>query len=420
MRRFSTALRDQARRRIEQMGEADIVVGIPSYNAQDTIAHVVATAARGLSRYYPRLRSLIMVSDGGSVDDTREVASEVDTTTFENEKIVTIYRGLPGKGSAVRAIFEAAVMLKARLVVLLDADLRSITPEWIPNLVEPVLEHGYDFVAPYYARYRLDGTITNTIAYNLTRALFGKRIRQPIGGDFALSRPLVRACVEEEDVWMTDVARFGVDIWLTTMAIVRGFRVVQTYLGVKIHDVKDPAEHLTPMFRQVVGTIFSLMEVHESFWMHIRGSEEVPLLRPYPIVGKPEPFEISVPALLEYFRLGLKNFGPVWRQIVGREAYRQIRQLASLPPENFHFPPELWVRVVYDFAVAYHEAPRQRLKLVDLMVPLYNARVASLVRELRDLPDEEVEDYFEAQALIFEEMKPYLIRRWKRAKREAS
>lgn len=420
MKRFSTALRDQARRRMEQLGEADIVVGIPSYNAQDTIGHVVATAAQGLARYYPRMRGLIMVSDGGSVDDTREMAAEVDTSTFEREKIVTIYRGLPGKGSAVRAIFEAALILKSRLVVLLDADLRSITPEWIPNLVEPVLEHGYDFVAPYYARYRLDGTITNTIAYNLTRALFGKRIRQPIGGDFALSRPMVRACVEDEDVWMTDVARFGVDIWLTTMAIVRGFRVVQSYLGVKIHDVKDPAEHLTPMFRQVVGTIFSLMETYEDFWTRIQGSEEVPVLRPYPIAGKPEPFEISVPALLEYFRLGLKNFGPVWRQIVGREAYRQIRQLAALPPEDFHFPPELWVRVVYDFAVAYHEAPRQRLKLVDLMVPLYNARVASLVQELRDLPDEAVEDYFEGQALIFEDMKPYLLRKWKRAKRAAS
>ncbi len=417
MRRFSTALRDAARRRIEQMGEADIVVGIPSYNAQDTIAHVVATAAQGLARYYPRLRSLIMVSDGGSVDDTREMAAGVDTTTFESEKIVTIYRGLPGKGSAVRAIFEAAVILKARLVVLLDADLRSITPEWIPNLVEPVLEHGYDFVAPYYLRYRLDGTITNTIAYNLTRALYGKRIRQPIGGDFALSRPLVRACVEEDDVWMTDVARFGVDIWLTTLAIVRGFRIAQAYLGVKIHDQKDPAEHLTPMFRQVVGTIFTLMEVHEHHWTRIQGSEEVPLLTAYPIAGKPESFEISVPALLEYFRLGLRNFGPVWRQIVGRAAFREIRHLATLAPEAFHFPPELWVRVVYDFAVAYHEAPRQRLKLVDIMVPLYNARVASLVNELRHLADEDVEDYFEGQALIFEDMKGYLLRKWRRAKR---
>ncbi len=413
MTRFSTALRDEARRRMEAMGEADIVIGIPSYNTQETIAHVVATAAQGLAKHYPRMRSLIMVSDGGSVDDTREVARDVDVATFETEKIVTIYRGLPGKGSAVRAIFEAALFLKARLVVLLDADLRSITPEWIPNLVEPVLDEGYDFVAPYYTRYRFDGTITNTIAYNLTRALYGKRVRQPIGGDFALSRPLLRACLEE-DVWETDIARFGIDIWLTTLAIVRGFRIAQTFLGVKIHNVKDPAEDLTPMFRQVVGTIFSLMEVFEDYWKALRGSEEVPLLKPYPIGGRPEPFPINVPALIEYFRLGLKNFGPVWRQIVGARAYREIKRMATLPPDAFRFPVDLWARVVYDFAVAFRDAPRQRLKLVDLMVPLYNARVASLANELAHLSDEAVEDYFESQAQTFEAWKPYLIRKWNR------
>lgn len=414
MTRFSTALRYDARRRIEKMGEADVVIGIPSYNTQDTIAHVVETAAQGVSTYCPKLRCLIMVCDGGSVDDTREEAQRVDVSTFGTEKIVTIYRGLPGKGSAVRGILEAALLLKSWVVVLLDADLRSITPAWIPNLVDPVLEEGYDFVAPYYRRYRFDGTITNTLAYSMTRALYGKRIRQPIGGDFAISRPLLRACLEE-DVWETDIARFGIDIWLTTLAIVRGFCIAQTYLGVKIHDVKDPAEHLSPMFRQVVGTIFSLMEVYESYWKKIRGSMEVPLLRIRDEVeNNPIPFPINTSALIEYFRLGLKNFGPVWKQVVGTRIYAEVKRLAALSPDKFYFPVDLWVRVVYSFAVAFRDSPRQRLKLVDLMIPLYNARVASLANELATLSDEAVEAYFENQAQTFEELKPYLLRKWNR------
>ena len=42
-------------------------------------------------------------------------------------------------------------------------------------------------MAPLYARYKYDGTITNTVTYPLTRALYGHRIRQPIGGDFGVS-----------------------------------------------------------------------------------------------------------------------------------------------------------------------------------------------------------------------------------------
>jgi len=94
----------------------------------------------------------------------------------------------------------------------------------------------------------------------LTRALFGKRIRQPIGGDFAISKDVAKFYVEQ-DVWDTDVAHFGIDIWMTINAITQGFRICQTNLGTKIHDAKDPGQHLGPMFRQVLSALFTLMSV---------------------------------------------------------------------------------------------------------------------------------------------------------------
>ena len=51
-------------------------------------------------------------------------------------------------------------------------------------------------MAPLYARHKYDGTITNTVTYPLTRALYGHRIRQPIGGDFGVSGDLVRHYLE--------------------------------------------------------------------------------------------------------------------------------------------------------------------------------------------------------------------------------
>ena len=83
------------------------------------------------------------------------------------ERVVFIYRGIGGKGTAFRAIFEAADKLNARACAVVDADLRSITPDWLPCLLSPVLEKDYDFVAPTYSRHKWDGTITNNVAYNL-------------------------------------------------------------------------------------------------------------------------------------------------------------------------------------------------------------------------------------------------------------
>ena len=115
-------------------------------------------------------------------------------------------------------------MLGARACAVVDSDLRSITPEWVQLLLEPVLDHRVDFVAPYYLRHKYDGTITNSIVYPLTRALYGRRVRQPIGGEFGMSGRLASHYLTRP-VWETDVARYGIDIWMTTTAVGDGFAV---------------------------------------------------------------------------------------------------------------------------------------------------------------------------------------------------
>jgi glycosyltransferase involved in cell wall biosynthesis len=323
-KRFSSALREGTRRKIEHIRHADIIVGIPSYNSADTIGFVIENVAKGLDKYYSDFKCLIFVSDGGSTDDTREVASEVDTEEYGIEKIITIYRGIPGKGSAVRAILEAAEFLKVRAVALFDSDLKSITEEWVKNLITPLID-GYDFVAPDYKRFKFDATITNTIAYNLTRALYGYRVRQPIGGDFGLSLPLAKFFLDQ-DVWETAVAKFGIDIWMTTNAIVNNFKLCQARLGAKIHRKKNPAKDLSPMFREVVGTIFLLMEEFEDFWKNVKGSKPVLTFGDY-LESEVEPFEIDKKELIDYYKLGYRNFGSVWKSIVDERDCKVLENL---------------------------------------------------------------------------------------------
>lgn len=408
--RFSTALRPHVRSKIEQLGSTDIVIGIPSYSSASSIAHVLKIIIKGLDRFYPERKALLVVSDGGSTDDTRELARSVDPKSYNIESIVTIYRGLPGKGSGLRAVFEIASFLKPRAIAVFDSDLLSITPEWVRNVLDPVIA-GYDYVAPDYDRYKLDGTITNTIAYNLTRALYGVKIRQPIGGDFGMSPALVKHYLDQ-DVWESDIARFGIDIWMTTSAIVGGFKICQAKLGAKIHGHKDPSSDLGPMFRQVVGTTFQLMGQYQDYWQNIKGSKDVPSLGE--VVGEEaEAFDIDQASLVEYFKVGLKNFSGVWQNILVGKDLKVIRDLSRINRrEDFILPIETWVRIVYQYAGTFQATPRQRFKVLDTMIPLYYARVASLVNELREKNSQEAELHFEEQARTFERMKDLMISIW--------
>jgi len=406
---YDTALRGYTAKRIEEIDSADILVGVPCYNNESTIAHVIQMITHGLAKHYREKRSVIFIADGGSTDDTREAAKEFQIKPWQ-EKIVSIYRGPAGKGTALRSVFEAANRLNVSVCAMVDSDLRSITADWVKYLLDPVLEKGYQFVAPVYVRHKYDGTITNNIVYNLTRALYGKRIRQPIGGDFAISRDVAKFYAEQ-DVWLTDVARFGIDIWMTTSAITQGFRICQANLGVKIHDVKDPGQHLGPMFQQVLSALFSLMERYESFWKGIKGSGPLETFG-FEGASEPEPVKVNLDRLIDLFKTGCQQLSPLWRDIFDEASFKQISETAGMDAKDFHLPTESWVKILYELAATYRHWTVNRSRLVDMMTPLYYARVASFVRQSRDMSSREAEQLVEEQALQFEEQKDYLIKIW--------
>ncbi|MBE7415413.1 MAG: glycosyl transferase family 2 [Deltaproteobacteria bacterium] len=399
---------------------ADIVVGIASYNNSRTIGHVVRAVDAGLAKYFPSERAVIINSDGGSSDKTPEIvinASVDHKAVFLSHRIhpvnriTTPYHGIPGKGSAFRTIFKMASALGAKACCVVDADLRSITPEWIELLLSPVYKEGFDFVAPLYARHKYDGTITNSIIYPLTRSLYCRKIRQPIGGEFGFSGEMARFYVGQ-DVWNTDIARFGIDIWMTTEALAGRFKVCQAYLGAKIHDPKDPGADLRDMFVQVVGSLMSLTEKHSAQWRSAENSIEVPTFGFKYQVGV-VPIKASVEGMLRHFRLGAENLGEIWAGFMDRETVDALARMARAEAASFRFPKEMWVRMVYDYILAYHERKLQPEQLLKTLIPLYYGRTASFFLETVDMNDEEAEAVVEEVSAEYERQKEYLVSNWR-------
>ena len=396
---------------------ADIIVGIPSYKEADCIALPTDTAGRALETFFPGAKAVIINVDNNSPDGTREAF--MGTPTKAPKIYISTPEGVTGKGNNLRNLFKATVELNARAVAVVDADLKSITPQWIQLLVEPLMGR-FDYVTPIYLRHKYDGTITNHIAYPMTRTLGGLRVRQPIGGDFGFSGRIARAFLAEK-LWTEKTAQFGIDIWMTTIAVARRFNICQTFLGTpKIHRAKDPAAHLAPMFKQVVSTIFDLMIDFEYLWKYVSES------RPSAVYGfgagmekQPPAVDVSTDKLFRSFRDGSEEFGELWQRIIPITEWAAVEKLIQITDEErLVYPSNLWARIVFDFAVAYKGAKNEeeREAIMDALIPFYHSRVLNFVNKTRSISTAEAEDYLENFLRVFEGEKYYLIERWDQAK----
>jgi glycosyltransferase involved in cell wall biosynthesis len=395
----------------QKVQSADIVVGIPSYNEADCIAYPTDVASKGLIKFFPDKKTVIINVDNHSPDGTKDIF--LKTPTRVPKVYISTPPGVKGKGNNFLNLFKAAVELRAEAVIVVDADLKSITPSWIRYLGEPLMGR-FDYVTPIYARHKYDGTITNHIAYPLLRTLFGLRVRQPIGGDFGFSGKLARAFLSEK-LWSEKIANFGIDVWMTTIAIARHFNVCQAFLGTpKIHRAKDPAADLTSMFKQVVSTMFDLMMDFEYLWKYISES------RPSSIYGfglgvveKPPAINVDTEKLCESLKHGFKKYGKVWEEIIGMPDYSEILKFRENKAiDQFYYPSNLWARILFNFAVAYKNNETDRDLLLEALIPFYHSRVLSYVNHTQGMETRESEEYLENINRIFEAEKYYLLEKW--------
>ena len=90
----------------------------------------------------------------------------------------------------------------------------------------------------------------------------------------------------------------------------------------------------------------------------------------------------------------------------------ELRKLSRLPLDQFRMPDDLWVKIVYDFAIAHRLRTISRDHLLRSMTPLYAGWAASYALELL-LSASSPERRLERLSLAFEAGKPHLVSRWR-------
>ncbi|ODS32464.1 MAG: hypothetical protein SCARUB_02408 [Candidatus Scalindua rubra] len=390
---------------IKKCKEIDIIVGIPSYNEADNIAFVAHQLALGLNRYFPTLSAAIINVDNNSTDGTRDAFLRAETGKIL-KRYVSTEEGIVGKGNNMRNLFVEVERLRAKAVIVVDADLKSITPEWVKTLATPVLE-GHDYVTPLYSRNEYDGTITNHITYPLIYSIFKANIRQPIGGDFAFSPKMARYWIGM--AWEKNTRQYGIDIFMTTSALLNGFKLCQVVLGSKVH--KPSATKLGPMFTQVISTLFTNISNFKNTWMNGIGNKHCPVRGQFNYED-PQSLSVDYKSIKKESVEGFSKKDRLLSSIISSPHYQAIKKMYFA--RRWNISSELWAKILYDFIFAY-EISENKEEVVEALKPLYFARAASFYRQTLDMTHQEAEEKILIQARYFQKRRGYLVKKFQMA-----
>ncbi len=355
----------------KQGSKYSVVVGIPSYNESDSISYVTKIVDQGLGEYFPDKKSIIVNVDNNSPDNTKEAF--LDTTTRIEKKYISTAHGIRGKGNNILNLFNFAIQVRAEVVIIVDADLKSITKEWIEYLGRPVAD-GYDYVTPLYSRHQFDGTITNHICYPVMFGMLSMDIRQPIGGEFAFSPKLIKHLLKQS--WTESTKQYGIDIFMSLNAVLGGFKICQSGLGTKIH--KASAPKLGIMFEQVIDTLLTVLVQNKGAWMtRNSGAFVVPDTFGLKELAEPQELDINILDLKEKARMEYSKYQTDIKELLEPYAFSRIHEMFQV--EVFDLTILLWTQVFYSLVYRYDisKSNGDRKKIINSLKPLYFARSLS-------------------------------------------
>lgn len=346
-------------------------------------------------QYLSPYRTLVVVSDGFSTDRTAELAEMFDISPVQ--KMVVEQMGDPGKGNGMRTVIEIAHHLDAKAVAFVDGDLLSIKSEWIQELVRPVLYGRTGLVVPFYVRDKFDGVITNNLGYPFTMAYYGIDVRQPIGGEFCISKRLAES-LRQHPLFPPD---FGIDIFITSVAAAENHRIREAMLGLKLHESTskyvEPESSIIPMFRQVVREMFDLAIYYSDRNFRYRGGD---LIETSEYFGpSPVPITMDIEKMKETVNLRFGEYSDIYKGTFPSELMNHI---CATIRENKPLDADNWARCVWHMFNRYCD--EKNTVIIDALRVLWLTRFIAFYEECKDMNLTEAESEIKKNARIFRDV----------------
>jgi glucosylglycerate synthase len=402
----------QAVQDIGQIDSADLVVGIIADLSQEEVAEIC-----GALRTLPGSPRIVVLQNRPASDATPTGSavpgqdSSLSLVPWSLQNQVSPTTPLEGMLAAYQTILTIGERLGVRGCCVIASKLEHARSKWVCQLTEPLLEASCDFVAPNYARRKFEGLLNSSIISPLTRSLYGLRIQNPMGPDLGISQRLYQKLLHGEQNGKTGGSGMHLLASLVPLVLCGNLQAAQAYLGARSYPPSDWTT-VSSLLSEILGPIFLAMERNAACWQRMRTSSPVRALNE-PTSAPQTTGTMEIERLVHSFQLGIRDLQEIWGLILPPASLLELRKLARLPTEQFHIPDELWVRIVYDFALAHRLRTINRDHLLRSLTPLYLGWVASYAREVETAEENAIEHRLEGLSLAYEMGKPYLVSRWR-------
>ncbi len=345
------------------------------------------------------------------VGDQIAVSGYVDLMTYPLPTAEGASSPWAQTSAAQAALLGLAGELQAQTVVLVHPDLAALAPESFQQLAAPVHAHQADLVMASYTQGPFDSLLNHSILAPLTRALYGKRVRFPLAPDLALSpRLAARLAMSAHGVGTSSTPQV---LWPATVAAGIDASVFEAQLSIQ-HPSPAGDMDLPAVIALLIGSAFAEMEAHAPLWQRVRSTPSAPMRNGSSPSSHPAQSEgIDTAPMVSSFLLGSRSLQDVWGTVLPPVTLLDLKRLTLLAPKQFRVPDELWVRILYDFALGFRLRTINRTHLLGALTPLYLGWVASYINEAAADPAFHAEARLERLARAFEDGKPYLVRRWR-------
>ncbi|HTZ59523.1 MAG TPA: hypothetical protein VMB49_15555 [Acidobacteriaceae bacterium] len=407
-------LSEETKAGIEEIKEADLLIAVAVPVDAERLRTAVTNAVLAMEQpASSALRTVVVFPGvGGS-----EAKTNPDTGDTGDQLRIMPYTPPAGDPSRIpwlpppstyQALFAMAREFGARACAVIGADLAALESDSLGPLIAPVVEKRCDLAMPLYAMGKFDGLLNSSILAPLTRALYGKRVRFPLAPDFCLSGNVIP---QLEIALQRSTAQGQTLFWPATEAAVRDSAICQVHVEARHLQSTDGVD-LSTVLAQTVGPLFAEMMTNASIWQRVRGSQAVAtsgVAAMPPADGAPA----DTTPMVETFQLGFRNLQEVWSLVLPPVTLLELKRMARPGSDRFHMPDEVWVRIVYDFALAYRLRTISRAHLLGALTPLYLGWVASYALEVANASAADTEQRLEKLARAYEEGKPYLLSRWR-------
>lgn len=404
---------DELLRQIIGVGRVDLLVGVAGIETAGEATAVVRGVRACFRSQFPRHRTALLHAHGPAGAEVapvvlrgweEEVAARGGLRTTH---LMTTAMPWPElDGAAVRVILAAADLLQASAVVVLDPDAGEITAERIAVLAAP-LKDEVDLVAPAHPRAAAEGMLVTQLLRPLTRAVYGRDLREPLVPEFGASARFATHCTQLD--FNVSRAQWRTHYWIAAEALAGPFTVRQHALGPRRTSASRARAGLRAVFHQVVSSVFSSIEANSDVWLARTPASTVTGADVGGAVAS-DPGQDGA-RMLESFATDVTNLDEILRRILSAETHAALKAAAGRAPAP-RLPDELWAALVAEFLLAHRHYVILLDHIVQALLPLYIARAGTFLSEHATSTPDAVEAAIESLCERFEHIRPRIVDRW--------